>query len=103
MAKRSKEWNESLSKDLKNWKFAQSFLLPCLEEGISLQVALRKVILSIGLKEFAKKAKMEGPNILRAVNTHHNPTQDTLNRLLKPFSLKLAVSPISERHSKQSA
>ena len=28
---------------------------------------------------------MASPNVLRAINPRHNPTQDTLNRLLRPF------------------
>ena len=34
---------------------------------------------------------MAGPNILRAIHPRHNPTQETLNRLLKPFKLKLSL------------
>ena len=43
----------------------------------------------MGVKEFAAKLRMASPNVLRAINPLHNPTQDTLNRLLRPFSLRL--------------
>jgi hypothetical protein len=31
---------------------------------------------------------MASPNVLRAINPRHNPTQETLNRLLRPFKLR---------------
>lgn len=60
------------------------------EEGVPLQVALGKVIRAMGVKEFLAKVRMASPNLLRAINPRHNPTQETLNRLLKPFRLRLS-------------
>lgn len=97
MSRRSQSWNEGLAKDLKNPEFAKNFLMASLEEGLSPQQALRKVILIYGLKEFSKKVKIPSPNISRALNPKHNPTLETLNKLLKPFGLKLSVTPISEK------
>jgi DNA-binding phage protein len=51
----------------------------------------------MGVKEFAAKVQMASPNLLRVLNPSHNPTQDTLNRLLKPFQLKLSLAPLSTR------
>jgi DNA-binding phage protein len=95
MTKRSRDWDEGLQKDLQNLEFAQEFILASLEEGLTLQKVLAKVIRSYGVKEFSKKVKMASPNVLRAIDPRHNPTQDTLNRLLKPFKLRLAVTPIT--------
>ncbi len=100
MARRSKDWNEGLAKDLQDMKFARQFLLGCLEEGVSIQIALAKVIRAIGVKEFAKKTAMASSNILRAINPKHNPTQDTLNRLLEPLGLRLTVAPIATTKKK---
>ena len=94
MAKRSQNWSEGLSDDLKDPAFARDFILAAVDEGLSLQLALGKVIRACGVTEFAKKIKVASPNVLRAVNPKHNPTQDTLNLLLKPFGLKLTVAPI---------
>ncbi len=96
MTKRSGEWNEGLSRNLQDPKFAQEFILASLGEGLSLQKVLGKVIRAYGIKEFSKKIKMASPNIVRAINQKHNPTQDTLNRLLKPFGLRLAVTLLNE-------
>jgi DNA-binding phage protein len=91
MARRSKDWNEGLAQDLLDPKFAREFLLDAMDEGVPIQIALGKVIRAMGVKEFAAKVRMASPNVLRAINPRHNPTQDTLNRLLKPFGLRLSL------------
>jgi probable addiction module antidote protein len=103
MARRSKDWNEDLAKDLQDPEFAREFLLAAIDDGGSLQQALGKVVRAIGVKEFGKKIGMAGPNVLRAVHPRHNPTQETLNRLLKPFGLKLSLAPIDGKKGKHAA
>lgn len=102
MARRSKDWNESLAKDLQNLRFAQEFVLAALEEGVMIQIAIGKVVRAIGVKEYSKKTKMASSNILRAINPKHNPTQETLNRLLQPLGLRLTVALI-DSHQKKAA
>ena len=97
MARRSVDWNIGLAKDLKNKTFAQKFIKYSLEEGMSLQIVLGKVIRLYGVKEFSRKIKMAPPNVLRAINSRHNPTISTLNRLLAPFSLEINVVPLSRK------
>ncbi|MBI3994412.1 MAG: hypothetical protein HY349_00410 [Nitrospirae bacterium] len=97
MARRAKDWNEGLAKDLRDPKFVKEFIQAALEEGLPIQVVLGKVIRAYGVKEFSKKTKIPGPNIVRAIDPGHNPTQETLNRLLRPFGLKLSVSLIDKR------
>lgn len=94
MVNRAAEWNSGLAEDLSNPGFAQEFILAALEEGMTLQQILGKVIRAHGIKEFSKKARMPGSNIVRAINKGANPTQTTLNRLLKPFGLQLSVAKI---------
>lgn len=96
MARRSADWNAGLAQDLRDREFAREFLLAAIDDGVPVQVALGKVIRAMGVKEFAGKIRMAGPNVLRAINPRHNPTQDTLNRLLKPFRLKLSLAPLDE-------
>jgi len=97
MARRSKDWNEGLANDLQDITFAREFLLSALDEGVSIQIALGKVVRAYGLKEFAKKTKIASSNLLRAIHPKHNPTQETLNRLLKPLGLMIAVTPIPDK------
>ena len=90
----SEGWNVGLAKDLRDAAFAREFLLASIDEGVELQLALGKVIRAMGVKEFAARVRMASPNVLRAINPRHNPTQDTLNRLLKPFKLRLSLAPL---------
>jgi transcriptional regulator with XRE-family HTH domain len=53
-----------------------------------------KAIRAYGVREFAKAIKMAESNLVRLLSGRSNPTQETLNRLLKPFGLRLAVTPI---------
>ena len=92
MARRSRDWNKGLAKDLRDPEFAREFLLAAIDEGISVQHALGKVVRAIGVREFAVKIRMASPNLLRAINPRHNPTQATINRLLKPFGLRLTAT-----------
>jgi len=92
MARRHRDWNVGLAEDLSDREFAREFLLGAIDEGVPLQVALAKVVRAMGVKEFAAKVGMASPNLVRALNPRHNPTQDTLNRLLKPFRLKLSLA-----------
>ena len=94
MARRSEDWNVGLAKDLRTAAFAREFLLASIDEGVDLQLALGKVIRAMGVKEFAAKVGMASPNVLRAINPRHNPTQATLDRLLKPFGLRLSLARI---------
>jgi len=94
MARRSRDWKVGLAEDLRSQKFAREFLLAAIDEGVPLQVALAKVVRAMGVKEFAAKVRMASPNLLRTLNPRHNPTQETLNRLLKPFRLKLSLARI---------
>ncbi len=103
MARRSKDWNLGLAEDLRDVEFAREFLLAAIDEGVSVQRALGKVIRAMGVQEFAALVGMAGPNVLRAINPQHNPTQESLNRLLRPFYLRLSVAPISQRRSRSAA
>lgn len=94
MPRRSKDWNEGLAKDLRDSAFAKTFVLAALDEGLGIQEVLRKVILATGLTEFSRKAKMPSSNISRVLNSRHNPTVASLNRLLKPLGLKLTLAAV---------
>ncbi len=97
MARRSRDWNKDLALDLRDAEFAREFLLAAIDEGVSVQRALGKVVRAIGVKEFAAKVRMASPNVLRAIHPRHNPTQETLNRLLKPFRLRLSLATIESK------
>ncbi len=103
MARRSKDWNEGLARDLQDREFAREFVLAAVEDGVAVQVALGKVIRAIGVKEYAEQTGMAGPNILRAINPRHNPTQATLNRLLQPLDLRLSLARLPAGKKRRAA
>jgi DNA-binding phage protein len=103
MTRRSRDWNEGLARDLQNPVFAREFLVAAVEEGILLQQALGKAIRAMGVKEFALKVGMPSSNVLRAINSRHNPTHQTLNRLLEPFGLRIGLAPIEPRKRRRAA
>ena len=77
--------------------------MAAIEEGVPIQVASGKVIRAIGIKEFSAKVGIASSNILRAIHPRHNPTPATLNRLLKPFKLKLSLAPLDEPKRRRAA
>ena len=103
MAKRSRDWNEGLARDLQDRSFAREFLLAAIHEGIPLQQALGKVIRAMGVKEFAARVGVASPNVLRAINPRHNPAQETMNRLLKPLGLRLSLALVADGKGKKAA
>ena len=103
MATRHEDWNVGLAEDVRDPEFAREFLLGAIDEDVPLQVALGKVIRGMGVKECAAKVGMGSANLLRTLNPRHNPTQGTLNRLLKPFRLKLSLAPISDQPKRRNA
>ncbi len=94
MARRSRDWEVGLAEDLRDPAFAREFLMASIDEGVAIQVALARVVRAMGVKEFAAKVRMASPNVLRALNPRHNPTQATINRLLRPFHLRLSLALI---------
>lgn len=95
MVRRSVAYEVGLAERLQDTEYAREVLIVAMEEeGLPLQYVLGTMIRAIGVKEFAAKAGMAPPNVLRAINQRHNPTQETLDRLLKPFGLRLGLAPI---------
>jgi len=101
MAKRSVDWNEGLAEDLRDPEFAKVFLLAAVADGVAVQDALAKVIRAMGVKEYAALTGIASSNVLRSIRPKHNPTQNTLNRLLKPLGLKLSVALIAPEKRKK--
>ena len=103
MARRSEDWNIDLAKRLRNPNFARAFLLAAIDEGLTIQQALGKIIRAIGITEFAAQVNMPRPNVQRAIRPQYNPTQETLNRLLAPFRLRLSLAPLPTPRRRRAA
>jgi len=91
MARTSRDWEQGLARDLRDPEFARRFILAAVEDGIPLQQAIGKVVRLSGVKKFAAKVRMDPSRISRAIHPRHSPNQDILNRLLRPFRLKLSL------------
>jgi DNA-binding phage protein len=102
MVRRSVEYDFGVAEYLKDPERAFEFFTVAMEEeGLPLQLVLGTMIRAMGVKEFAAKAGMAPPNVLRAINPRHNPTQETLDRLLKPFGLRLGLAPLAPVKAKR--
>lgn len=87
MARRSEDWNLDLARRLRNPTFARAFLLAALDEGLTIQEVLGKVIRTIGVTEVAAQIGMPRPTVQRAIRPAHNPAQGILDRLLAPLPI----------------
>lgn len=96
MPKRYADWDDTLAAQLREVDFAKEFILASAEEGLSLDDILNKVVRAYGVKEFAETVGMADSNLLRALGPNGNPTQKTLNQILKPFGLQLTIGPLTE-------
>ena len=97
MAKGSRDWNHGLTHDLRNPEFARRFIVAAVEDGIPLQQAIGKVIRAAGVKEFAAKVRMDRLHLARTIHPRHTPNQEMVNRLLRPFRLKLSIVPLDKQ------
>jgi DNA-binding phage protein len=94
MVRRSDAYEIGLAERLQDTEYARGLLITAMEEqGLSLQFVLGTMVRAIGVKEFARKAGMAPPNVLRAIDQRRNPTQETFDQLLKPFGLRLCLKP----------
>ena len=96
VARRSKEYDEKKAAHLADPSLVRAQLIGAVSSGAPLKEALGELIRTMGVKEFAEKVGMPSPNVLRAIDPRHNPTQDTLERLLKPFGLRVGLAEIRE-------
>ncbi len=89
-------------KGLLNPKEAAAYLSSVLEDGDQeyFLVALRNIAIAHGgIAALAKKTKLSRTSLYRMLSGEGNPEFATLEKLLKAFGLKIAVTPIKKRAS----
>ena len=93
--KRHSTYDEDVAKELQNPKFASHFLLTLVEgeDGMELLEALKHTIYRMGIKEFARKAKIHPKSVSRMLASPAIPKLDTLDEYLAPFGLKATIVP----------
>jgi len=87
---RTENYNEEVSKKLRDPDYARSFIEALMEgdDGLSPEDALRRTIEIMGIKEFSKVAKVETPRVVEFTKKRRKFKPETIDLLLKPFRLK---------------
>ena len=104
--KRSKSYQESLIKSLKDPAEAAAYLNVVLEEGDMrmLLIALRHVVEARGgMVQLSRNAKLNRPNLYKMLSKNGSPSIHTLEIVLGVLGLRLTVSPKSERTMNKAA
>jgi antitoxin component HigA of HigAB toxin-antitoxin module len=87
---RKGEFDRDLARDLKNLKFAQEYLLGLFEEEeFTVEKVMKIFIDSMGITEFAKIVGEKKSNVSSFLNGRRKLKEETLNKYLKPFKLKI--------------
>ncbi|MCB0308036.1 MAG: putative addiction module antidote protein [Bdellovibrionales bacterium] len=98
MPKRTKKYEESLIKELKNPKEAAEYLNVHLEDGEKdsealFLLALRDVAKAYGIMHVAKGSDLGRESLYKTLSKKGNPKLKTLRALLDTVGLKLIVQP----------
>jgi DNA-binding phage protein len=88
--RRTTDYDEQLSQELRDPEFAREFLLTLIEgdEGLNVENALRHMIQRMGVKEASELTGMAAPNIVAFLKGNRHPKRETLDKLLRPFGLR---------------
>ncbi len=93
---RTKDFDEHLAAELKDMDFAREYFLATMnsiegESALPFFEALKLVIRKMGVKEYAKKIKMERTTVQRILAQDELPKVETLNQMLEPFRLRIRL------------
>lgn len=91
MARRSRDWEEELSKDLQDDPQARKhFFLGLIEEGYDWREALVKLIKVMGVNEYASLTDgMKASNLLNQLKPEANITLTTLYKITYPLGIEM--------------
>lgn len=98
MARRSEDWNLDLARRLRNPTFARAFLLAALDEGLTIQEALGKVIRTIGVTEVAAQIGMPRPTVQRRSARRTTPPRGSWTGSWPPSRSPAAAGPREGGH-----
>ena len=92
---RRSEFDEYLSKKLKNPKFAQAYLESLMEgeNGMNLETSLRHIVSIMGVSEFAELAHVPQPRVSEFLSKRKKVLQKTIDRFLSPFKMITVLTP----------
>jgi DNA-binding phage protein len=93
--RRHSTYREDLAAELRDKTFASEFILTLMEgeDGLDLMTALKHTIRMMGIKEFARAAKMNVKSVSRMLASPMIPKLETLDQYLAPFGLRVRLVP----------
>ena len=89
---RSDSYDKKLSQKLRDLEFAQEYILSLVEdkdESMSVESALHFVIQRMGTTDFANLVGEDKGNVDKFLKGKRILKEDTLNRYLEPFGLRI--------------
>ena len=91
MARRSKDWEQSLSEDLRaSVEARKQFFLSLLDENYTWREALNRIIKIIGVNEYADLVgDIQPSNLLNQLKPESNLTLSTLTRITAPLDIEV--------------
>jgi probable addiction module antidote protein len=93
-----RNYKDDLLEELKDPEFAASYLEEVLASGdkAAFLIALRDVVeASGGMSAVAQHARIQRQSLYKALSRKGNPTFTTLQDILRPLGLRLAITPAS--------
>jgi len=98
---RSNSYNERFSQEIRDPKYARSYILELLQnedEPMPLEEVLRLIARKMGTTDFAEFVGERVQNIDKFIKGERRPKRETLDKFLRPFGLEtvLAVKPVDE-------
>ena len=91
MSRRNKSYREYIAEQMLNQSYAQELILGAIEEGDTVQCALKMAIESMGIKEFSDKSGIAVPHVTAFVRGEKAFGHQRITRCLAVFGLKFAV------------
>ncbi len=91
MPKRSVNWEKGLStKLINNSRDRKKYFLALLQEGFSWREALKIVIDTIGVKEYAELSGIKAPNLIAQLSLEKDIRLSTLLKMIEPLNVHLS-------------
>ena len=91
MPKRSEHWEKGLSDSLlNNPTERKEYYLSLIDEGFSWREALKIVINTIGVKEYADLSGIKAPNLISQLSEDKDIRLSTLEKMIRPLQVSLS-------------
>jgi hypothetical protein len=95
MSRRSKLWETGLSKTLlSDVEERRQYFLSLMEENFTLREALKIVVETIGIKEYAHMTRIKAPNLVTQLADSKDIRLSTLEKMLKPLGVTIAIKSL---------